>query len=322
MKQYRLSGTPYECGKQLGEKMAKAIRARLAVHGITERRVRGHASLLRRIDRLVRSALPDVAEELRGLSDGARLPYETIFYLNTAELPGGHACSSIAITEKGRTILAHNEDGDARERQGMTALAHVKTNDRFFSAFVYAGELPGAGFWWNDFGLFGSVNFLRPFEPPKFGIPRIMISRALVSARTLRGALAILRRHPSASGYHHFLGEGRRIVSVEQFRGDVSVVPVHGVYFHTNHYIHLAFRDRAGGSVGSRKRLARIGELLKNTPDDPIRILFDTKQRPHAVYCQNGDDSQTLSTVLFDASNRRITVYPSRSKIGVHRFSL
>lgn len=50
------------------------------------------------------------------------------------------------------------------------------------TAFVYAGDIPCDAFFWNDFGVIGSMNGLYPIENLFGGLGRNFMSRCVVCA--------------------------------------------------------------------------------------------------------------------------------------------
>src|SRR5690606_10992949 len=110
-------------------------------------------------------------------------------------------------------------------------------------------------------------------------IPRMVLGRAVLAARDIDAALAVLGTQPNSGGFHFALShvKDRRIVSVEFGGGEVSVAEVTAPALHANHALH----QRRGVAqqivtASSRDRQARGAALLVAGERDPLAILRDT----------------------------------------------
>ena len=148
--------------------------------------------------------------------------------------------------------------------------------------------------------------------------------RSILNAETLRhlfrqleatdvdDAVTKLKSGQSASGYHHFIGKQDRLVSVEQFRDDVSVKEVAGTEIHSNHYLHPQFAAKMKSYKHSRMRYDRVNKLLRDGCD-PLRVLADRSDAPYAICTLQNEELHTVSTVRFLPLRRTVEVFEPRT---------
>ncbi len=345
MKQFTVTGSNFDCGYQLGKKFRKEIRWRLRHTEITPVTIARHWQQVHRMYHYCQQHYPSFLQEIAGMAEGAGADFLELFFLNCPELSQyHHGCSSIAVVDKKKALLAHNEDGDAFERQDKCALITYQLSHKLFQttfhSFVYLGELPGSAYTWNASGLFFTVNYV-PVKKLNFsGAPYYFITRQLAEARSIAGAVKILKRSNNASGFHGYIGKGRRIVSVEQYGGKVRVREIKGMDIHTNHFLHPEMSTYGEIRPSSATRLQRLEELLASTqhsqilvsPDDPGSFSSKVRKKVKLEMIKRLTTNQTnppgkpgarenltslgtanVVTILFDRENRP---YPLYSKAG------
>lgn len=287
LRRLSIKGSPRELGRQYGQAFAADIRRNVLAIDPDE--------ILARRGRLIQHALkstqkyfPQYIEEIRGIAEGAEMTFLNVFVFNCPEIRGKfRGCSSIAIRNGQTLALAHNEDGDQAHSFNDVALIEFKTNQSSVVALTYLGELPGNAFGWNDHGLFFTINDLLPAKIALNQVPRHFVARAVSEQQSVEAAVELLRSAYDASGFHYFIGSTteKKVVSVETAVDKVSVLPIEGIAFHTNHYIHPEFKNRKSRSgKSSRLRLKRLKQLVKATiqPKQLKRILGDRKNAPGA----------------------------------------
>ncbi|MBI2669383.1 hypothetical protein HYX14_06090 [Candidatus Woesearchaeota archaeon] len=310
MKTFTVKGTNFNIGVQLGKKLKKEIAARLKVLKITSPAVAKQKSALELIHHLCLRKFPFYVEELQGYSQGSGIDYWQLLLLNCPELGTDHGCSSIVVNTKEQTLLAHNEDAANAEKKQYCALVKFVLPKVTFHSYVYAGELAGNAFSWNSQGVYVAVNYLHAEKKKRATLPSYFTARALCEARELQQAVEILRR--GSSVLHYFIGKKDRLISVEQWQEELSLIDVKGQYFHTSHYIHGKFTAEISGDEHSFKRYERMKELMGSAP--PLTILFDTKNRPYSIYSQEKDVKRTLATVVFYPLQKKVRIYESKKK--------
>jgi len=305
-----VEGTPHDAGRALGRFGAAAVHAHLLGTSAWARVMawRGSAAAAT-MAALVQTRFPRVWSELQGLAAGLDLPLDDVFLWNCrgevwAMAPDG--CTTVQLPGDGLQRISHNEDGDPGFA-GHCALAacRVEGSARFVS-FVYPGSLPGHTFAVTDAGLAMTVNNLRELHVAP-GVPRMVLTRALLDAPTLDAAVALLRREPRAAGFHLTLGhrDSAGLLSVEFSSLGCSVRDVAAPALHANHAIHPAMRDFPQIITGSSGHRQVRGDALLGAAGarglrvDPLAILGDTGNAEfpiHRLAADDSDDENTLAT--------------------------
>ena len=315
----KIAGTPLETGRALGHFGAAAVHGHLlhtkAWARVMQWRGSERAAVM---SALVRERFANVWSELQGLAEGLGLPFDDVFLWNCrgdlwAMAPDG--CTTVQIPGKqGR--ITHNEDGD-RGFAGHCALAacEVEGSPRFVS-FVYPGSLPGHTFAVTDTGLAMAVNNLRELHVGP-GMPRMVLTRALLEAPTLDAAVCVLRGQPRSGGFHLTLGhrESAELLSVEFSSLACSVRPVAAPSLHANHAIHPSMRNLPQIITGSSGHRQVRGDALlddareQGHPVDPLAILGDTGNAEFPIHRLNPadtDDENTLATADMEIGTSHI----------------
>src|SRR5579859_5376756 len=130
MIELHLHGTAYEIGFQHGQQVPELIRelhhcvlVDKASQGFRGRPQGTRADFRRRVERVagnVRAWRPDVLDELRGIADGAGLPYADILDLNFSTEGWGellHGCTTLVLNTPNGPLVAKTEDDDAGDER-------------------------------------------------------------------------------------------------------------------------------------------------------------------------------------------------------------
>lgn len=310
MDQIIANGTPYDLGQALGRRGKRAIAdASFATPEFHALEQWLDSERLKGLEAAARTHFPDIVREIEGIADGAGQPFEKIFLWNCrGDLrdlvrSDEDACTSLMIpaAEDGRPAqLAHNEDG-APELAGQGFLAHFEPDTGpAFAAYCYPGMLPGHAFGWNAAGVVQTINNIRPHDLT-VGIPRHVITRAVLAAGTMDEALALLKRTDRASGFHHNLADRTgRMVSVEAPASGFVAQEITAPHAHANHLIRPALANvEQTISDSSCQRQARADAMLSTGERDPLTILFDRTVTDFPILCRaehEASDSYTLAT--------------------------
>lgn len=317
---FSIGGSPLEAGRALGRFGAEAVHRHL-VHSkawATVMAWRGSEQALA-MSALVQARFPGVWLELQGLAEGLQLPAEDVFLWNCrgdvwAMAPDG--CTTVQVPGLEQRRIAHNEDGDPGFA-GHCAMADcaIAGSPRFVS-FVYPGSLPGHTFAVTQSGLAMSVNNLRELHVDP-GLPRMVLTRAVLNAGTVDQAVAVLREQPRAGGFHVTLGHkaSSELLSVEFCSQACSVQRIAVPSLHANHAIHPDMREFAQLiTASSAQRQIRGGTLLagadgRNETVDALSVLADTENAMLPIYRSDpndSDDENTMATVEMSISASRI----------------
>ena len=279
-----------------------------------------------------------LVEELEGLAEGADLPFDYLFAWNCrSEIQAGckscePGCSTVGLVgEKGRMLLAHNEDGAEAYLDKMFVIKATPPSGVKFAYLVYPGTLPGNGPGFNARGVAQTTNYISPQEVPA-GIPRYFVGRVICEARDLGHAAALAAVEGRAFPWHHnlaSLGEGR-LVSVETWPGNKQhrreITALSGVHLHTNHLLHeeLQGLDEKQGTLdrSSRPRLQTLKRIFAETKasqrSDLLAALADRSGEGCKVCRVPGDDvpGVTLAAALFEAPRLAMTLLEANPCFG------
>ncbi len=275
-------GSAREVGRAIGERFSWNIQQVFA-------RRRGWFDQLRayaeedpasRYEPFVQAAqelLPDCLEELRGMSEGAGVELRHLVILNlAAELDamrkkpcGCPGCSTLALADGDRLLLAHNEDGDMAYRDLMFTVRVSRPGKPSFFALTYPGILPGNAPVFNSAGLAMTTNFIgglmvRP------GVGRYLLSRAMCEAADLDEAVRIASLPQRAYSFHFCVGSRKasKILSVETCPEKLEVMEVKNLYVHTNHLVLPGMRD-----------VPQDAEYLEASSMSRYRVLSDMVEK-------------------------------------------
>lgn len=304
----RLNGTSQDVGWALGQFGAAAVHGHLlqtpAWANVMQWRGSAAAATMAS---LVQQRFPAVWAELQGLALGLQLPLDDVFLWNCrgdlwAMAPDG--CTTVQLPGKDGIRISHNEDGDPGFA-GKCAIAecHIEGSPGF-AVLVYPGSLPGHTFAVTDAGLVTTVNNLRQLHVDT-GVPRMVLTRAVLNATSLDDAIGILQQQPRAGGFHLSLADraSPELLSVEFSSAGCSVRTVTEPAMHANHAIHSAMRDfpqRITGSSGYRQ--VRGDALLAQAREqgaavDPLAILGDTAHPQFPILREDPADSDNEITL-------------------------
>lgn len=324
-----ISGTPFEAGQQLGRFGAAAVHQHLLKTESWQRVMRWRGSVMANaMAALVHERFPRIWAELQGLADGLQLPFDDVFLWNCRGdvwAATNDGCTTVQIPDASQRQIAHNEDGDPGFA-GHCAIAQCRIEGGpGFAAFVYPGSLPGHTFAVTDAGLAMTVNNLRLRDvatEAMAGVPRMVLTRAMLDAATLDAAVWLLRESPRAGGFHLTLGQCAHpaLLSVEFGARGCSVREITEPSLHANHAIHPSMLDAPQiitDSSGHRQARgdalltqARAGSLTI----DPLTILADQGDAALPIYRADPHDPDNENTL----ATAHITILPAHIEWAVY----
>ncbi len=275
-------------------------------------------------------AYPQYVEEMYGIAEGARVPFDDVAIVNAMEgvtMDALHLtkCTSMAVNQRHtanqHVLAAHNEDW-LPEDEPDVFLVHASPRDEPpFLAMTYGALLPNIGM--NAAGLCQCCDTVYPRDS-RIGIPRVIVSRAVLGARSPSDAIRCTVIPHRAAGYNHLLvhesGELYNIeVSARQF---ALLYGEDGRLVHTNQYLHptmLGIEDESDELISTRVRYYRALRLLRETSLHTVETL-QTILRDHINYpdsiCNHDssnenrmDREKTITSLVMDLTER--TMYAS-----------
>lgn len=333
----RVGGTHREMGCQIGQTCAEQIRHSIeSAHHLLEITYNdleltwdGAQIQARKYIPFVQEHYPQYVDELMGLAQGANVSFEDVMVVNAMEAVTMDAlhltkCTSLAVNEDrtadGHVLVAHNEDWLPEDEQDVFVVHATPDDEPAFLAMTYGALLPNVGF--NSAGIAQCCDSVYPTDS-RIGTPRVVVSRAVLGARTLAEAMRLVLVPQRAAGYNHLLvHESGELYSVEvSARRFAILYGEDGVIAHTNHYLDAkmqAIEDEPDELISTRLRYFRAMRLLKRTPGHTIKSL-QVIQRDHQNYpnsiCNHFtqdidplDREKTINALIIDLTARAMHI--------------
>lgn len=270
---------------------------------------------------------PQYVDELKGIAAGARVTFDDVAVVNGMEAVTMDAlhlakCTSMAVSQErtanGNVLAAHNEDW-LPEDESDVFMIHARPDDEPpFLAMTYGALLPNIGL--NAAGIAQCCDSVYPGDS-RIGIPRVVVSRAVLSARTPADAIRHMLVPHRAAGYNHLLvHESGEMYNVEVSSRRFAVLgATDGFIAHTNHYLDPQMQSIETDSdelISTRVRYFRAMRLLKQTPLHTVKTL-QTIQKDHINHpdsiCNHAmtdenplDREKTVTALLIDLTKRQI----------------
>lgn len=297
------TGSPFSVGAALGKFGAQAAHSYLIQSPSWDsvmawRGSEAAASMLALVD----AHFPQIRQELEGLASGLELPFEDVFLWNCrgdlwSMPPDG--CTTVQLPGNGQPRITHNEDGDPGFAGHCGIGLFTPDNGPAFASFVYPASIPGHTFAVTAHGLVMTVNNLRSRQITA-GVPRMVLTRAILNQTHLDDALTLLRRATKSGGFHLSLAQRGQadLYSVEFNTLGVSAHTITVPALHANHLIHPALKDHPQlVTDSSRYRQERGDAMLAQGQHGPLVILADQANQTFPIYRDAPDDSDNENTM-------------------------
>jgi len=269
---------------------------------------------------------PQYVDELKGIAEGANVPFDDVCAVNGMEAVSSDAlhltkCTSIAVnqtrTANGHVLVAHNEDWLPEDEPEVFMIHARPEHEPPYLAMTYSGLLPNIGF--NAFGIAQCCDSVYPTDC-RIGIPRVVVSRAVLAARTPSEAIRSMLVSHRAAGYNHLLvHESGELYNIEvSARRFAMLYGEEGYVVHTNHYLDLQMREiesEPDELISTRVRYFRALRLLGDTSLHTVKSLqaiqrdhvnFPDSICNHAVEGNPLDREATITAMVIDLTNRQI----------------
>ncbi len=328
-------GSHREMGRQIGEAAREQIQhsvinARMlieAAYNELELTWDGAQIQSRKYLPFAEERYPQYVDELRGISEGANVPFDEIVVLNVMEAVTTDAlhltrCTSMAVNDErtadGHVLAAHNEDWIPEDEGDVLVISAKPDKEPPFLAMTYGGLLPNVGF--NAYGIAQLIDSVYPSES-RIGIPRLVVARAVLASRRISGAIGRTLIPHRAAGYNHLLvHESGEIYSIEVSARKFEILYAHeGYMVHTNHYIDPKMKEVEKDPeelLSSRVRYFRASRLLRQTQKHSIKSLQaiqkDHVNVPNSICNHNIDGidpldrEKTINALVIDLTAREM----------------
>lgn len=272
---------------------------------------------------------PQFVEEMVGIAEGGDVPVDDLAVLNVMEAVTMDAlyltkCTSMAVSDErtadGHVLAAHNEDWLPEDEANVFLIHATPEKDPPYLAMTYGGLLPNIGF--NAYGIAQFCDTVYPTDS-RIGIPRIIVSRAVLSAGNLEQAIRYMLVPQRAAGYNHLLAhESGELYSIEVSARHFAIhYAENGQIVHTNHFIDSKMQqieDDPEDLIATRLRYFRASRLLFQTQAHTVRTL-QVIQRDHLNFpnsiCNHSTDhfdplvrEKTINAMVVDLTARAIHI--------------
>ena len=320
----RVTGTPYERGRQYGTQARDLVRLSVQAY----QRVFAHYAGwdwpdVRRaaagFEASVAAFRPAYLEEMRGIADGAGLDLADVLAINVrtevmyaakarlaplaSRLPEPPAeCSAFAVVPHASggpaaTLLGQNWDWLLHSAQTLIVLEARPDDGPDFVTVVEAGLLAKAGL--NAAGLGLVTNALvTDADLGEPGLPYHVLLRAILDCATVTEALMVLQAGMRSSSANYLIAHASgAALDVEAAPGDFTrlypQIPDQGLLVHTNHFLSPRLHPvdvSLWAMPDSAVRLQRLqaGASGSATLGDLRVLLADHADYPHSI-CSHPD---------------------------------
>lgn len=328
-----VKGTHREIGRQIGEACQAQIQHHLQntqalianSYDVLALTWEGAQIQARKYMPFVQEVYPQYAEEMMGIAEGAGLAFDDVAVINALEAVTMDAlhlskCTSMAVNEErtadGHVLVAHNEDWLPEDEEDVYLVRADPDDEPPFLAMTYGALLPNIGF--NAYGIAQCCDSVRPADS-RIGLPRVVVSRAVLAAHTPDEAIRRVLVPHRAAGYNHLLAhESGELYSVEVSAKSFALLYAQdGLIVHTNHYLDFkmqAVEDEPDQLIDSQVRYFRAMRLLKKTPLHRMETL-QAIQRDHVNYpdsiCNHAkktvpplSEKKTINAMVMDLTER------------------
>lgn len=277
------------------------------------------------------TSYPESVAVLKGMSMGAMVPVLELFAINAfeeleplLESPEGELlflqrkegyvqapppanprplerCSSLTVRLPETTLIAHNEHWLAGDLGNVAVVIDVPEGGRVpVASPTVVCCLPAVGV--NAHGCGQGIGSLTAIDDG-VGVPRVLVSRSALEARTRADAIARAAMPGRAGGYGHVFALPGEAFTIETTGREHRVLD--HARAHTNHYQDPDLAQLAPpASEGSLARLTRLEELLAERSPTCVENLMDVMRdhdsAPQAI-CLHPDPNEgdEASAVMF-----------------------
>lgn len=295
----RVHGSHRQMGQQIGEAMSAQVK-----HSIKNARAlikdtedslqldwNGAVIQTRKYMPFAQERYPKYVDEMEGIAEGAGVSFDDLATLTAMEgvtMDALHLnkCTSFAVNDEqtadGHVLVAHNEDWLPEDEPDLFVVHATPDDEPPFVAMTYGGLLPNIGF--NACGIAQCCDTIYPNDS-RIGVPRVILSRAVLGATTLDEAIRYMLIPQRAAGYNHLLAhESGELYNVEVSARRFDILYGHDGYLaHTNHYLSPTMQlveSEPDELIATRVRYFRALRLLRKTNKHTIKSL-QAIQRDH-----------------------------------------
>lgn len=328
MQRIRVAGAPLERGRQYGRAGAPLIaRCVTSYREVFEQRagVNWSAAVAhaRTFVRDIEAFMPEALDEMRGIADGAGVPFDAVLVLNCrselmfaaarskGETPPGE-CTSFAVTPEasgdGHVLLGQNWDWVPFARD-VCVLLDVQRDDKpAFATIVEAGMVAKVGMNAAGFGMCTNT-LVSERDADRRGVPYHVMLRALLDCESVAEAGRTLGSVQRALSANYLVadssGAAMNFETIAGGSGEIHATqPQRGLLAHANHFLCADFAAidayvaksphsltrlagmRNGLLASERISVSRMQEVLRDHAHAPNGICSHPDPAAHPMYAR------------------------------------
>ena len=310
-------GSHYDVGHQIGTELKANLVKR--VDGMKQyddwAKYRAEADLFLQYSK---KYVPEYVSEIQGAADAAGLELGDLFSILCEEIGDRNyrytrGCSDLIasndVTQDGTVLVAHNNDTSASIQENVTIIHYAVDGEPEIVAVGYGGLGISVGY--NSAGISLTGNQLNSNDM-RVGVPRMLLVRKILSARTVGEAIDAAILQHRASNYNQVITDKNgEIYSIEGSATDYEpIYALDGYLVHTNHYTSAwmrRFEYDPQRITSSLVRYNRGRRLMKNhagkiTVEKLMEFLSDHVNHPRSI-CRHGSGVKTTFSIVINLSN-------------------
>ena len=317
-----VKGTHYEVGYQIGTHMKAQLNEMIQQSkeyveknmDVSWEDIRAQSQILLEFSK---KHMPEYMEEIRGAADAAGIDLVDLFSDMCEEIFSKNyikGCSDLIasgdVTADGSVLAAHNNDTSPEIEKYAVVVHYEVEGEPEILAVGYGGL--GISFGYNSAGISLTGNELS-MNDMKMGVPRMLLVRKILAARTIGEAIDAAIFQPRASNYNQVITDANgEIYSIESSATDYEAIYAEeGYTVHTNHFIAPRMwkyeLDRQDITT-SIFRYNRANRLMKNNKGkisvDLLKsFLQDHVNRPGSI-CRHGKSVKTTLSVIINLTTK------------------
>lgn len=337
MKILELYGSAFEIGKQHGKEAENEIKFSIQSYKnlfeletkITWEKAKklalNHLESIKQLDN-------ELIEEMRGISEGAKVDFFDILVLNTrseiALITNYYdGCTSLSVLPPKSDSVHLAQNWDWRPSQS-NSLILLKINQKTKPNIVMVTEAGIIGkIGMNENGLGVCLNAIRSKLISK-GIPVHIALRAILNSNNIEEAKQLLLTNKFGSSANYLISQGdlyKKFYNIESSPNGNRILEFnHNYITHTNHFCNSEIREDIGENNLMEKedsyvRKKRIDELIKNeekiTDLNSLKtFLSDHNNNPQTI-CKHRSpntnvylDTTTVFSIFMNLSNKKVII--------------
>jgi predicted choloylglycine hydrolase len=293
-------GSSYDAGKQLAEGFLKTTR------GATFHRRKGHLPLgfdLKDAQAALCTYAPNIWEELHGLADGLKIPFErAVAQYSNARLDfQKRGCSSVM------TNVSYGRNYDYSPRRYDPTLVAIQSKG-VHASLAFADRFTGRVDGMNEHGLCVGLHLVN-YRPVRPGLACILIVRMVLDqCATTQEAVRLLKRIPHGQPFNYSLLDAGGFAAVVEASPLATAVREGRQLACTNHFQIAALERYNRQYPGSHRRLPPLEKWLR--AELSCQQLFVALNHAESPVFDHGyrSGSGTLHTFVCEPAERTMLV--------------